>query len=134
MMRGKFILIYGSASRSCPLDKLDAAIDLVRCFVTEVLRRGGGVVVLGADESATVDSHGRPHIFDWIALREVERYVESTAEARRICARLMMSDLAVETKLNDQNLKTLSNLEQRGGIGSQAHQARGIYRWPIQAA
>ena len=46
MMRGKFILIYGSASRSCPLDKLDAAIDLVRCFVTEVLRRGGGVVVL----------------------------------------------------------------------------------------
>ena len=113
-MKGKFILIYGSASRSSPADKLDVAIDLIQSFVAEVLRLGGGVVVLGADESATMDSHGRPRIFDWIALREVERYAEGTAGSNRICARLVMSGQAVETKLDDRNLKTLSNLEQRG--------------------
>ena len=115
-MKGKFILIYGSASQSCPVNKLERAIDLVQCFVAEVLRRGGGVVVLGADESATEDSPERPRIFDWVALREVERYVENTAEDQRICARLVMSDQALETKLSDQNLKTLSNLEQRGAL------------------
>lgn len=115
-MKGKFILIYGSASRSCPVDKLDGAIELVQCFVAEVLRRGGGVVVLGVDELATVDSHGRPRIFDWIVLRGVEHYVESTSEVPRVCARLVMSDQAVETKLDDQNLQTLSNLEQRGAL------------------
>lgn len=56
-MKGKFILIYGSASRTCPVDKLDGAIELGQCFIAEVLIRGGGVVVLGADESATVDLH-----------------------------------------------------------------------------
>ena len=71
---------------------------------------------MGADESATMDSDERPRIFDWIALREVERYVESTAEAPRICARLVMSDQAAETKLDNRNLKTLSNLEQRGAL------------------
>ena len=113
-MEEKFILIYGSASNSCPEAKLDRAIEFVQCFVAEILRRGGGVVVLGTDESATVDSNGRPHIFDWIALREVERYVQSTSEAQRIRARLVMSDQAVATKLDDKNLQTLSNLEQRG--------------------
>ena len=115
-MKGNFILIYGSASRSCPVDKLDRAIDFVQCFIAEVLRRGGGVVVLGTDESVTVASHGRPHIFDWIALREVEHYVENTAEGPRVCARLAMSDQSVETQLDDQNLRTLSNLEQRGAL------------------
>ena len=115
-MKGKFILIYGSASRSCPVDKLDRAIDLVQCFIAEVLRRGGGVVVLGTDESVTAASHGRPHIFDWIALREVEHYVENTAEGPRVCARLAMSDQSAETKLDDRNLQTLSNLEQRGAL------------------
>ena len=115
-MKGNFILIYGSASRYCPVDKLDRAIDLVKCFVAEVLRQGGGVVVLGTDESATIDSHGRPHIFDWIALREVERYVENTSGGTRIYARLVMSDQAVETKLDDKSLQTVSNLEQRGAL------------------
>ena len=90
-MKGKFILIYGSASRSCPAYKLDVAIEFIRGLVAEVLSLGGGVIVLGADESATMDSHGRPRIFDWIVLREVERYVEGTAGSRRICARLVMS-------------------------------------------
>ena len=113
-MKDKYILIYGSASTTCPGVKLDRAIEFVKSFVPETLRRGGGLVVLGVDESSTVDSSGRPHIFDWIALREVLRYVDNTSEPSRIYARLVMSDIAVETKLDDKNLTVLSRLEQRG--------------------
>ena len=113
-MKGKFILISGSASDSCPVEKLDRAIDFVQCFVVEVLRLGGGVVVLGSDESATLGSHGRPRIFDWVVLREVERYVDSTSNPPRTLARLVMSDQAVETKIDDNNFGLFSKLAQRG--------------------
>ena len=113
-MKGKFILISGSASHSCPVEKLDRAIDFVQCFVTEVLRLGGGVVVLGSDESASLGSHDRPRIFDWVVLREVKRYVESTTKPPRTLAKLVMSDQAVETKFDDRNFEIFSKLAQRG--------------------
>ena len=71
-MNGKFILISGSAGLSCPADKLDTAIQFIKSFTAEVLKRGGGVVVLAGDEESTKDDQGTPHIFDWLALREVE--------------------------------------------------------------
>ena len=113
-MKGKFILISGSASHSCPVEKLDRAIEFVRGFVVEVLRLGGGVVVLGSDELATLDAHGRPRIFDWVVLREVERYVETTTNPSRTLAKLVMSDQAVETKFDDKNFVVFSRLAQRG--------------------
>ncbi len=113
-MKDRFILIYGSASYSCPETKLDRAIEFVKGFVSESLKRGGGLVVLGVDEASTEDPSGKPHTFDWIVLREVLRFVESTSEAPRICARIVMSDQAIETKFDDKNLTVLSNLEQRG--------------------
>ena len=115
-MKGKFILITGSASNSCPESKLDRAIDFVRCFVGEVLRRGGGLVVLASDDSATLDPRGVPRIFDWVVLREVERYAESTTEGHRKYARIVMPDHVVESRLSDGNLRTLSNLQQRGVV------------------
>ena len=115
-MEGKFILISGSASSVCPEAKLDRAIDFVRCFVGEVLRREGGLVVLASDDSATLDSRGVPRIFDWVVLREVERYVESTTEGLRKCARIVMPAHVVESRLREGNLRTLSNLQQRGVV------------------
>ena len=115
-MKGKFILVSGSASNSCPEAKLDRAIDFVRCFVGEVLRREGGLVVLASDDSATLDSRGIPRIFDWVVLREVGRYVESTTEAPRKYARIVMPDHVVESRLSDENLRTLNNLQQRGVV------------------
>ena len=47
-MDGKFILISGSAAHQCPPDKLDTAIQFVESFTREVLRRGGGLVVLAS--------------------------------------------------------------------------------------
>ena len=115
-MKGKFILISGSASSSCPEAKLDRAIDFVRCFVGEVLRREGGLVVLASDDSATLDSRCVPRIFDWVVLREVEQYVESTTEGPRKRARVVMPAHVVESRLSEGNLRTLSNLQQRGVV------------------
>ena len=109
-MKGKFILISGSAGQSCPADKLDVASQFVRSFTGEVLSRGGGVVVLAGDQA------GASHIFDWVALREVERYVNSTTESSRSYARIIMSDEAPELKIDDAGLLLLRNLEQRNAV------------------
>ena len=73
-------------------------------------------MVLGSDESSAKDEHGMPHIFDWIVLREVERYAESALEARRPYAHVVMSSGAEESKIDDANLELLANLEQRGVV------------------
>ena len=115
-MNGKFILLSGSASVSCPVDKLDVAFQFVRSFTGEVLRMGGGVVVLAGDEGSAKDEHGEPHVFDWLALREVERYAQNTTESPRLYARVVMSDNAPESKIDDAGLRLLKNLEQRNVV------------------
>ena len=112
-MDGRFILVAGSASKECPKEILDVAIAFVRAVTKEVLDRGGGVVVLAGSEEATKDDHGTPHIFDWVVLREVERYAEQTAKSPRTYARIVMSDTSEEWKLDDANLRVLRNLLQR---------------------
>ena len=115
-MHGKFIMLTGSASPTCHADKLSVASEFVTAFTGEVLRRGGGLVVLAGNEESTRDERGRPHIFDWLVLREVENYAESTTEAPRPYARVVMSDEAPESKIDDANLRLLRNLEQRGVV------------------
>ena len=115
-MKGKFILISGSASYSCPQAKLNSAVGLLRSFTRKVLSRGGGIVVLGSAENSTKDEYGVPHIFDWIVLREIEKYAETTAEAPRPYVHVVMSDEAAEKKIDDANLRLLANLEQRNVV------------------
>ncbi|MCY4618742.1 MAG: hypothetical protein OXD50_09360 [Chloroflexi bacterium] len=112
-MNGRFILIAGSASKDCSPDTLDLAIGFVQSFTREILDRGGGVVVLAGDEEGTKDDRGTPHIFDWVVLREVERYAERTTKPPRIYVRIVMSDTAEERKIEDANLQVLRNLVQR---------------------
>ena len=97
-MDGEFIMISGSAGPSCPADKLLIASQFIRSFTGEVLRRGGGLVVLGGNEESTKDEHGVPHVFDWLVLREVESYAESTTENPRPYARIIMSDEAPQRR------------------------------------
>ena len=115
-MNGKFILLSGSASPSCPAAKLDIASRFVKSFTLEVLTRGGGLVVLAGDEESTRDEYGAPHVFDWLVLRQVGNYAESTTEAPRPYARVVMSDEAPESKIDDANLRLLRNLEQRNVV------------------
>ena len=115
-MNGKFIMISGSAGQSCPADKLDVASRFVKSFTREVLSRGGGVVVLAGDEENAKDEDGASHIFDWLALREVERYANSTTECPRPYARIIMSDKAPESKIDAADLRLLGNLEQRNAV------------------
>ncbi|MDE2688461.1 MAG: hypothetical protein OXI16_13335 [Chloroflexota bacterium] len=115
-MKGKFILFHGSASLSCPSDRLDKAIEFVRCLVSEILSREGGVAVLAGDEQGTRDDEGNPHIFDWIVLREVLRYVESTIDPQRKCVYVVMSNTAWQSKIEAANQKVFSTLQQRGVV------------------
>ena len=73
-------------------------------------------MVLAGSEEATKDEHGTPHIFDWLALREVEKYVESSTEPPRPYVRIVMSDAATESRIDPANLRLLKNLEQRNVV------------------
>ena len=115
-MQGKFILISGSASYTCPQDRLNTAIEFICSFTHAVLRGGGGFVVLASDEDSTKDQYATPHVFDWVVLRQVEKYAETTAEHPRIYVHLVMSDEATEGKIDDANLMLLKNLEQRNVV------------------
>ena len=115
-MNDKFILLSGSAGRSCPEDKLSIAVQFIQSFTAEVLRRGAGITVLAGDEESTKDEHGTPHIFDWFALREIESYAKSTTESPRPYARIVMSDQAPESKIGDANLRLMRDLEQRNVV------------------
>ena len=109
-------MLSGSASPSCPADKLLIGSHFIKSFTGEVLRRGGGIVVLAGNEESTKDDHGIPHVFDWLALREVAAFAESTTEAPRPYARIIMSDEALESKIDPANLLLLKNLEQRNVV------------------
>ena len=115
-MDGKFIMLTGSASPSCPADKLLVASGFIRTFTGEALRRGGGLVVLAGGEESTRDEHGTPHIFDWLVLREVENHAESSTEPPRPYVRIVMSDEAPESKIGPANLRLLRDLEQRNVV------------------
>ena len=115
-MKDKFVLISGSASYESPQVNLDTAFAFLRSFTRNVLSRGGGLVVLGTDENSTKDEHGTPHLFDWVVLREIANYAETTAEPPRSYARVVMSDEAYQKKIDDTNLRVLTNLQQRNAV------------------
>ena len=125
-MDGRFVLISGSASRSCPNDRLETATRFVGSFTEEVLRRGGGVVVLAGDEESVRNKRGTPLIFDWVALRAVEKFAQTTMAPARPYARVVMSDQAPESKIDDANLELLRNLEQRNVV-ERFHIRREVY-------
>ena len=125
-MDGKFVLISGSASRACPNDWLEVAIRFVERFTEEVLRRGGGIVVLTGKEESARNEQGTPLIFDWVVHRTVARFAQSTAASARTYARVVMSDQAPESKIDDANLELLRNLEQRHVV-ERTHIRREVY-------
>ena len=125
-MDGEFVLISGSASCNCPDDRLESSIRFVASFTEEVLRRGGGIVVLAGAEESAKNEQGTPLIFDWVALRAVERFAQSTTAEPRPYARVVMSDQAPESKIDHANLDLLRNLEQRNVV-ERTHIRREVY-------
>lgn len=115
-MEGKFILLSGTASRSCSVHRLDLALGFVQSFVTEVLKAGGGMVVLASEEKRDQSPDGRPRIFDWTVLRTIEGYVDVTTEPVRTYAHVVMSDQTWLSKLDDDNRGTLTRLQQRRAL------------------
>ena len=113
-MKGNFLLISGSASRSCPPEQLARAIQFIELLTSEVLRAGGGLVVLLGDENQTKGPDGNPRIFDWIIMRAIERYATNTIEPARTLAWVVMSDDAWDRNMTDDNRQIFTSLQQRG--------------------
>ena len=90
------------------------AARFVQSFTAEVLKAGGGLVVLLGDENRTKGADGRPRIFDWTILRAVEEYVGVTTQAPRIHVRAVMADDAWQSRMDEGNRRTFSNWQQRG--------------------
>ena len=83
-MNGRFVLFSGSASLSCPTERLVQAIRFLDGFVIQVLQAGGGFVVLLGNEDRTKGDDGEPRIFDWTILRKIQHYAESTTDVPRV--------------------------------------------------
>ena len=115
-MNGRFVLFSGSASSSCPGERLDQAVQFLDCLVPQVLQAGGGFLLLLGDEDRTRGDDGRPRILDWEILRSVERYAESTTGGVRTYARVVVSDNAWADRMSPGNRRTFSNLQQRGAL------------------
>ena len=113
-MNGRFVLFSGSASLSCPTERLEQAVRFLDGFVLQVLQAGGGFVLLLGNEDRTEGDDGKPRIFDWTILRKIQHYAESTTDAPRVYARVVMSDDAWLTRMSEDNRRTFSNLQQRG--------------------
>ena len=113
-MKGNFLLISGTASRSCPPEQLARGIQFIELLTAEVLRAGGGLVVLLGDENRTKGADGNPRIFDWIIMRAIERYATNTIEPARTLAWVVISDDAWDRKMDDNNRRIFTSLQQRG--------------------
>ena len=113
VLDNRFILVSGSASRECTTELISLAIDFVQHLTLEILSRGGGVVVLGNNEDSTKGADNMPRIFDWVVLRQVAEFSRATVQEQRICARIIMSDAAIEDRIGTKNLMLLRDLEQR---------------------
>ena len=115
-MKGKYVLLSGTASGDCPLPELAIATSFAQSFTEEVLKAGGGLVVLLGDENRTRGADGKPRLFDWIILRAIEEYVGVTTQAPRIYVRAVMADDTWQSRMDDGNRRTFSNLQQRGAM------------------
>lgn len=115
-MNGRFILVSGSASRNCSSHVLARAMDFLLALVPEVLKLGGGFVLLAGDEQRTKGSDGLPRIFDWTILRAMEPFVENTLQPQRVLARVIMRDDSWQYRMGDGERGTFNRLQQRGAL------------------
>ena len=109
-MRGRFVLVAGSASPSCKLEQLRKAHEFVRFFTRHVLEAGAGVVVFASSEPTHTQDQLVPLVFDWTVLGEVNAYLRSNGGAVRQCARIVTSNKAMTIKLDDPQRALISRL------------------------
>jgi nucleoside phosphorylase len=112
--KGKFVLLAGSASRSCPKEKLNFAHAFVRYLTCKVLELGGGFVLFASAEPTTDDSSSTPLIFDWVVLREIDRYLVGDADLARPCVFVVTSQKAWSRKMTEAHRQLLARLSGSG--------------------
>lgn len=111
-MQEKLVLIAGSASNTCPTAKLEVAHAFVQVLARLVLEEGGGFALFVSGEPTNDD--GLPLIFDWIVLRELDRYLTASGAPARHRVLVVTSHKAWSTKMSEAQRQLLVKLSGAG--------------------
>lgn len=115
---GELILLSGSASQSCPVEKLSVAHSAIRELTLAILGEGGGLIVFAGGEPLASDGGSLPLIFDWTVLRTLEKYLDGQPRqpTSRYSAVVITSNKAMARKMSDENRQLISRLSQRQAV------------------
>ena len=130
----KFILINGSASKNCAVNKLETGIEFVRSLTKQVIEAGHGVAMLAAQEPL-LENQGRklPLTFDWEVLRSIDNHIANTSgKAERHVARVFMRTDAIQTKISEENVRLIKKNAILRSTRDNSHRIRLIQRRRIQ--
>jgi nucleoside phosphorylase len=110
ILRGKLVLVAGSASPGCGVQKLTLAHDVVRELSRLILDAGAGLVVFASGEPTTDEAPLLPLIFDWAILREVDALVARKGDQADRCVTAVTSQKAWTKKMSEDQRQLLVRL------------------------
>lgn len=114
----KFILLYGSASKNCDVNKLERGLEFSRSIAKQTIATGHGVGVLASQEPQIEhDGKNLPLVFDWEILRSIDDYIEETSgKADRTLAKVFMRTDAMQTKISEKNGMLIRKMQSYGAL------------------
>lgn len=114
-LKPKYILIAGSASKTCDSKKLERALEFVREATVSILRSGNSVTVFASRENFNADNH--PVVFDWEILRAVGDYLTNeSGSAERILARVVTGADSLEKRFGEENASLMQQLQSKRAV------------------
>lgn len=114
-MKPKYILIAGSANKTCDSEKLERALEFAREATFAILRTGNSVTVFASREKFNEDK--RPVVFDWEILRAVDDYLKNEAgSAERIMARVVTGEDSLVKRFCGENASLIQRLQSEGAV------------------
>ncbi|WP_375769176.1 hypothetical protein NR798_47165 [Archangium gephyra] len=113
-LKGRSILIAGSANPSCSVDMLGLAHAFVRQVAGEILSAGGHLVVLASVEPTTEGDERLPLTFDWRGLEVLDEHCAEPSRAAAPVARaVVVIGHKILNKLPESRYALLSRLTAR---------------------
>ena len=114
----KFVLLYGSASKHCDVNKLERGMEFSRSLAKHIIRAGHGVAVLASQEPRMeYEGKSLPLIFDWEILRSIDDHIaETDGKSERPLARVFMRTDAMQTKISEENGTLIRKMQSYGAL------------------
>ena len=114
----KFILLCGSASKHCDVNKLERGLEFSRSLARQIIAAGHGVAVLASQEPQ-IEHEGKslPLVFDWEILRSIDDYIaETNGKADRTLAKVFMRTDAMQTKISEKDRILIRKMQSYGAL------------------